>query len=59
MLEGGAGADILSGSHGNDTASYQDSSAPVVVDLGAGTGVGGDAQGDVLSGIENPHRLGP
>ena len=53
MLEGGAGADILSGSHGNDTASYQDSSAPVVVDLGAGTGVGGDAQGDVLSGIEN------
>lgn len=53
MIEGGAGADILSGNQGNDTASYQGSSAAVVVDLGAGTGVGGDAQGDVLTEIEN------
>ena len=41
------------GNHGNDTASYQDSGAAVIVDLAAGTGVGGDAQGDMLTGIEN------
>ena len=29
----------------------------VNVDLAAGTGTGGDAQGDTLSNIENPHRI--
>ncbi len=53
VLEGGGGADILDGGAGTDTASYAGSSAGVTVDLGAGTASGGDAQGDVLSNIEN------
>ena len=43
----------MDGGAGIDTASYAGSSAGVTVDLGAGTGTDGDAQGDVLSGIEN------
>ncbi len=52
-LEGGAGADVLDGGAGADTASYAGSSAGVTIDLVAGTGVGGDAEGDALTGIEN------
>ncbi|WP_342237923.1 beta strand repeat-containing protein [Inquilinus sp. OTU3971] len=51
-LWGGAGADILDGGAGSDHASYQLSAAAVTVDLLAGTGSGGDAQGDTLTGIE-------
>ena len=51
-LWGGAGADVLDGAGGNDWARYDDSTAGVTVDLGAGTGSGGDAEGDTLSGIE-------
>ena len=51
-LWGGAGADVLIGGAGLDWARYDDSSAGVTVDLGAGTGSGGDAAGDTLSGIE-------
>jgi Ca2+-binding RTX toxin-like protein len=53
ILEGGSGADELVGGEGIDTASYQQSTARVIVDLMAGSGAGGDAQGDVLKGIEN------
>ena len=53
VLIGGAGADALDGGAGNDTASYASSTAAVTVDLNAGTGLGGDAQGDTLTGIEN------
>jgi Ca2+-binding RTX toxin-like protein len=53
VLRGGAGADDLSGGAGTDTASYYTGSVGVVVGLVAGTGSGGDAQGDTLSGIEN------
>ncbi|PHZ85269.1 beta strand repeat-containing protein [Paremcibacter congregatus] len=52
-LTGGAGADVLSGGLGVDTASYLDSAASVTVDLAAGTGLGGDAEGDTLSNIQN------
>ena len=52
-LTGGAGADILDGGAGVDTASYAGSDQAVTVDLNAGTASGGDAQGDVLSNIEN------
>jgi len=52
-LEGAGGADTLIGGFGQDTASYQSSTGGVTVDLDAGTGAGGDAQGDILSGIEN------
>ncbi|KGM29976.1 hypothetical protein P409_35845, partial [Inquilinus limosus MP06] len=53
ILHGGAGADTLQGGNGTDTADYAGSAAGVSVNLTAGTGAGGDAQGDTLSGIEN------
>ena len=52
-LDGGAGADMLIGGAGKDTADYSSSSAGVNVNLVTGLGCGGDAQGDMLSGIEN------
>jgi len=52
VLRGGAGADTLEGGVGFDTASYYTSAAGVTLDLAAGTGSGGDAVGDTLTGIE-------
>ncbi|TAN58537.1 MAG: calcium-binding protein, partial [Rhodospirillales bacterium] len=51
-LMGGAGADIIDGGAGIDVASYYSSSAGVSVNLASGLMQGGDAQGDVLTGIE-------
>ena len=53
LLIGGAGADVLDGGADTDTVSYAASTLGVTVNLGAGTGVGGDAQGDTLISIEN------
>jgi Ca2+-binding RTX toxin-like protein len=53
MLRGGGGSDRLDGGAGNDAVSYYISSVGVTVDLSAGTGSGGDAQGDTLVSIEN------
>ncbi|MGL4968488.1 MAG: calcium-binding protein [Inquilinus sp.] len=50
-LTGGQGADVLNGGNGGDTADYQTSPGAVTVDLAAGTGSGGDAEGDTLIGI--------
>ena len=47
------GADTLDGGSGVDTVIYSASSAGVNVSLATGLGSGGDAQGDVLSNIEN------
>jgi glucose/arabinose dehydrogenase len=52
-LVGGAGADTLIGGPGIDTADYSTSTAAVSVNLLTGVGSGGDAQGDILTGIEN------
>jgi Ca2+-binding RTX toxin-like protein len=52
-LRGGAGADRLDGGGGSDTASYYTSAAAVTINLAAGSATGGDAQGDILIGIEN------
>jgi Ca2+-binding RTX toxin-like protein len=54
-FEGGAGADTLTGGAGLDTASYVNSAAGITVSLlltGAQGGAG-DANGDVLTTIEN------
>ena len=51
-LIGGAGGDALNGGGGSDTATYSDSLLGVTVDLAAGTGSNGDAQGDTFIEIE-------
>ncbi|MGL4960572.1 MAG: calcium-binding protein [Inquilinus sp.] len=53
VLRGGAGADAIDGGTGIDTASYYYATTGVSIDLGAHTASGGEAQGDVLTGIEN------
>ncbi|MBI3350386.1 MAG: RTX toxin [Burkholderiales bacterium] len=53
FIEGRGGADVIHGGLGNDTLSYATSAAAVQVDLVAGTGNGGDAQGNLLDGVEN------
>ena len=53
VLEGGAGGDALSGGPGIDNATYLFSGAGVEVRLHDGTARGGDAEGDMLTGIEN------
>ena len=52
IVTGGAGADTLHGGTGTDILSYALSNAAVAVDLQLGTGLGGDAQGDVVDGFE-------
>jgi serralysin len=52
-LNGGAGADNLQGGSGYDWASYSSSMSGVTINLAAGTGTGGEAEGDTLAGIEN------
>jgi Ca2+-binding RTX toxin-like protein len=53
ILIGSVGADALVGGAGVDLAHYGNSSFAVTVNLALGTGLGGDAQGDTLTGIEN------
>lgn len=52
-LVGGAGEDILAGGAGIDTALYNDSPASVNINLATSIGRGGDAEGDLLSSMEN------
>ncbi|MEX0310193.1 MAG: tandem-95 repeat protein, partial [Tateyamaria sp.] len=52
-LEGGEGADDLDGGEGTDTGRYENSSASVQISLINGTATGGEAEGDVLTSIEN------
>lgn len=52
QLTGRGGADRLDGGMGMDTANYGESAAAVDVDLLRSSQFGGDAQGDVLVGIE-------
>ena len=53
IFAGGVGADFLDGGLGTDTATYENSEDGVEVDLTAGVGNEGDAQGDRLTNIEN------
>ncbi len=52
-VQGGAGADNMNGGAGIDTLSYEDSAAPVTVNLGANSVSGGDATGDTIAAFEN------
>jgi serralysin len=53
LLAGGKGGDVLDGGSGINTLAYLTSSAGVLVNLGNGMTSGGDAQGDVISKIQN------
>lgn len=53
ILIGGGGADELIGGAGRDVANYASSSRAVSIDLAARRGTGGDAEGDILSEIED------
>jgi serralysin len=53
ILRGGAGDDLLNGGAGTDTATYFGSTVAISVNLTTGTGGGGEAAGDLLTGIEN------
>jgi Ca2+-binding RTX toxin-like protein len=55
FLEGGLGLDTISGGEDNDTVSYAKSAAGVTIVLldGGAIGLGGEATGDILTGIEN------
>jgi Ca2+-binding RTX toxin-like protein len=54
LIDGGAGADTIDGGADTDTVTYATSDAAVNVDLtNTGAQSGGDAEGDILSNIEN------
>ena len=57
ILIGGLGADLLNGGDGEDTASYENATSSVLVDLLNPVSVGfpgaGEAAGDMFIGIEN------
>ena len=52
-LQGGKGADLVDGGAGIDTADYTTSAIAVKVTVNGAANTGGDAVGDVLTGIEN------
>ncbi len=52
VLRGGAGADTLDGGAGTDIVMYSESGTGITVNLGAGKGYGGNAEGDTLVSIE-------
>ena len=53
VITGGAGADEIDGGEGLDRASYALSDAGVTVNLVTNVNMGGDAEGDTLTSIEN------
>ena len=53
VLIAGVGAEEIQGDTGTDTVIYSGSAFSVAVDLATGSGLGGDAQDDSYSGIEN------
>ena len=53
FVEGGQGADTLTGGAGNDTVSYAGSAQGVNVNLATNAVSGGDAQGDIIKSFEN------
>ncbi|MFN0194667.1 MAG: hypothetical protein ACKVP5_22275 [Aestuariivirga sp.] len=53
LLWGGAGGDTMDGGENNDTVTYLGSAVGVYADIGANLYFGGDANGDVVSNVEN------
>jgi len=53
LLIGGLGADILDGGEGRDRAFYNKSLEAVTIDLETNINEGGEAQGDILTSVED------
>jgi Ca2+-binding RTX toxin-like protein len=53
VIKGGGGADFIYGGEGRDTATYEDSTSGVEVNLKEGRGYTGSATGDRLDSIED------
>lgn len=53
VLFGGAGGDVIDGGDGADWLRYGDALAGISANLQSGTGTAGDADGDVITGIEH------
>jgi serralysin len=53
VIFGGTGADTINGLGGNDFVYYRASTAQVTVNLTTNVNTGGEAQGDLLSNVEN------
>jgi len=52
-IKGSGGDDTINGGAGKDSVDYGSSSEAVTLNVANGTGIGGQAQGDQLSNIEN------
>ncbi len=52
VLDGGLGADAFDGGGGFDSVTYRESLSGITVDLDAGTGLGGEAEGDTFVDVE-------
>lgn len=57
VINGGQGADSIDGGAGADTVTYDSSVVTLTINLATGRGIGGDAQDDVLTGVENVTTL--
>jgi Ca2+-binding RTX toxin-like protein len=53
VIAGGNGADTIDGRGGRDVLDFSDADGAVTVDLGAGTGTQGEANGDTIANIED------
>lgn len=58
LLAGAWGADTLVGVGGNDAADYEFAGSGVTVNLATNVNLGGEAQGDLLIGLENLYGSG-
>jgi len=58
ILVGGAGADTMIGGAGIDSVSYSTAHSSISASLNGGIGLGGEANGDTFSGIENLYGSG-
>ncbi len=55
VIIGSQGADAIDGGLGTDVVDYLNSATGVTIDLNGAAGVGGEAEGDTLVGIERLH----
>ena len=57
LIIGGVGIDNITGGTGTDTVDYSASGAGINLNLDGNANTGGDAAGDLVSGVEHCHRI--